>query len=123
VLGAPDRYEITNLARYLGFRGVKRIRAVIAPDCGENAGGGISRLDGEFGVDCLLVPDDDFVMAALREAAPESQALPCQYAQLDALGTTFAVDEGGTVLLPGRLKPMLTTLGTQLFGEYRARLT
>jgi hypothetical protein len=122
VLGAPDRYEITNLARYLGFRGVKRIRAVIAPDSGGNAGG-INRLSEEFGVDCILAPDDEYVMAALREAAPESQTLPHPYAELNALGMTFAMDASGQISLPGRMAPLFTPLGTQLFGEARSRLT
>jgi competence protein ComEC len=122
VLGAPDRYEITNLARYLGFRGVKRIRAVIAAESGGNAGG-IKRLSEEFGVDCILAPDDEYVLAALREAAPESQALPYPYAELNALGLTFAVDPSGRISLPGRAEPLLAPLGTQLFGEARSRIT
>jgi hypothetical protein len=124
VLGAPDRYEITNLARYLGFRGVKRIRAIIAPDCGDNIGGGFKRLDEEFGVDCILAPDDMFIMSSLREAAPESQILAYQYAELNALGLAFSVDGGGSITLPSTVKaaPVFTPLGTQLFGETRARL-
>jgi hypothetical protein len=123
VLGAPDRYEITNLARYLGFRGVKRIRAIIAPDCGDNIGGGFKRLDEEFGVDLILAPDDAFILRALGEAAPESRVMPCPYAELNALGVAFTVDSGGNITLPGNAAPMLTPLGTQLFGEMRARLT
>jgi ComEC/Rec2-related protein len=122
VLGAPDRYEITNLARYLGFRGVKRIRAVIAPDCGDNAGGSFKRLAEEFGVDCIIAPDDEFIMAALQEAAPESRVLPYPYAELNALGMAFTVDASGGITLPGRMTPLFTPLGTQLFGETRARL-
>jgi ComEC/Rec2-related protein len=123
VLGTPDRYEITNLVRYIGFRGVKRIRAIIAPDCGDNVGGSFKRLAEEFGVDCILAPDDAFIMEALREASPESQVLPYPNAELNALGVTFAIDGEGKIILPGRTSPLLTPLGTQLFGEARARIT
>jgi competence protein ComEC len=122
VLGAPDRYEIANLTRYLGFRGVKRIRAVIAPDCGDNIGGGFKRLDEEFGVDCIIAPDDDYIMAALQEAAPESQVLAFPYAELHALGLVVTVDGGGRITLPGRVTPLFAPLGTQLFGEARSRI-
>jgi competence protein ComEC len=124
VLGTPDRYEITNLVRYLGFRGVKRVSAIVAPDCGDNVGGSFKRLAEEFGVACILAPDDAFVLAALREAAPESRVLPCPYAELDALGLAFSVDADGIISLPGRAgDTMFTPLGTQLFGEARVRLT
>ncbi len=88
VLGTPDNYEASNLIRYLDFRGVETVRAVIATDCGDNVGAGVPRLAGEFDLNCILAPDDEYIIGALGLASPESKVYGAAGARLEALGSS-----------------------------------
>lgn len=86
VLGTPSRYELSRLLRYLDFRGVRRIRAVIAADCPDQIGSGLLRLRDEYGIDCLIGPDDVYILGQLELALPETMVYSGGYADIELLG-------------------------------------
>lgn len=86
ILGTPDAYEISGLLRYLAFRGVKNIPAVIATDSPDNVGSGLLRLSQEYDIDCVVAPNDVYIEDALTRALPESLVYSGGYAEITALG-------------------------------------
>lgn len=86
VLGTPDAYEISTLLRYLTFRGVKHIPAIIATDSPDNVGSGLLRLTSAYPVDCIIAPNDAYVEENLARALPQSMVYSGGYAEIDVLG-------------------------------------
>lgn len=86
ILGTPDAYEITNLLRYLNFRGVQAVPAIIAADSGDRAGSGMLRLVGSYPTDCIIAPDDAYIVDMLKEAVPDSLVYAGGYAEITVLG-------------------------------------
>lgn len=86
ILGTPDLYEISNLLKYLNFRGVRGIPAVIAADCGDRVGSGLLRLSNAYPVDCVIAPNDAFIASMLEEALPQSLVYSGGYAEITVLG-------------------------------------
>jgi len=85
LLGAPTRYNIGQLSKYLHFRNVRRVSAVVAPDYGEQIDSGILRLAGEYGVDCVVGPDDAYILGQL-ELALGQPVYSGGYAVVEVLG-------------------------------------
>jgi len=85
ILGSPDRGDIGNLLRYLNFRGIRRISAVIDPYQGSRLDSGMVRLFSEYQVDSMIGPDDAYILHMLEEALPYTQVLPGGYARVQAL--------------------------------------
>lgn len=86
ILGTPDMYEISNLIKYLNFRGVRDIPVIIAADSGDRVGSGMLRLAETYGVDCVIAPNDAFIAERLAEAMPQSIVYSGGYATITALG-------------------------------------
>lgn len=91
ILGTPAYYEVNRLMRYLDYRGVSRIRAVVAADCGEQVGSGLPRLAERFPVDCILGPNDAYILEQLAAALPDTPVYSGGYATLEALDVAVRV--------------------------------
>ncbi|MGI6403859.1 MAG: ComEC/Rec2 family competence protein [Oscillospiraceae bacterium] len=72
VVGTPSPYEIRTLSRYLEFRGVEQLDALIAADCGEQIHSGLLTLVRDFSPGLVAGPDDDYILSMLerRPAGP-----------------------------------------------------
>ena len=86
VVGTPSPYEIRTLSRYLEFRGVERLDALIAADCGEQIHSGLLTLVGDFSPGIVAGPDDDYILSQLERALPGRTVLSTGYARIQVLG-------------------------------------
>jgi len=86
ILGAPDAYEISNLLRYLDFRGVRDVSVIVAPDSGSNASSGMIRLYEAYGLASVIGPNDAVICENIRDALPGAQVYSGGYAAVAALG-------------------------------------
>ena len=86
ILGAPDAYEISNLLRYLDFRGVRDVSVIVAPDSGSNASSGMIRLYEAYGLASIIGPNDAVICENIRDALPGAQVYSGGYAAVAALG-------------------------------------
>ena len=93
LLGTPNRYEINRLLRYLDFRGVTRISAVLAADCPEQIDSGLIRLRDAYPVDCVIGPDDAYILSQLEAALPGCQVYAGGYATVLLLDAAVAVPQ------------------------------
>lgn len=96
ILGAPAYYEINSLLRYLEFRQVKSIRAVLATDHGEQVGSALPRLARRYPVDCVVGPNDAYILGQLALSLPDVPVYSGGYAELYLLGGAWV-----EVLTPG----------------------
>lgn len=103
ILGTPAYYEVERLLRYLEYRGVRQIRAVVAADCGEQVGSGLPRLASRYPVDCVLGPDDAYITGEIAAVLPGVPVYPGGYATLSVLGVDIGltVPEGDIFLRAG----------------------
>ena len=93
ILGAPDTYESSNLLRYLDFRGVRSVPAVIAPDSGSNVSSGMIRLHEAYGLTLILGPNDASICESISDALPGAKVYSGGYASVTALGkATIYID-------------------------------
>ncbi len=83
-LGAPSIYEIGNVSRYLRFRGVKKLDALVAYNCGETPGSGLKRITDEFDPGIILGPDDAYILGQM-ELLLGRETLSCGYADITVL--------------------------------------
>lgn len=86
ILGTPDRAEIGLLLRYLEFRGVRSIAAVLATDSGEQVGSGLLRLGARYPIDCIVGPNDAYILGQLALAMTDIPVYSSGYARLELLG-------------------------------------
>lgn len=86
LLGTPQYYEISALLRYLEYRQVDHVRAVLATDQGEQIGSGLPRLAARYPVDCVVGPNDAYILGQLALAMPEIPVYSGGYARLSLLG-------------------------------------
>lgn len=86
MLGTPTRAEAERWARYFAFRGVRRMPAAAAMDCPDNPGTGLARLDEEFGIGCVVGPNDAYILEQLAASLPGTPVYSGGYAALTALG-------------------------------------
>lgn len=86
ILGTPSHYEVNRLIKYLDFRGVRRIAAVIAPDCTDQIGSGLTRLGSGYGIDCIVGPNDAYILGELELVMKDSLIYSGGYATVDVLG-------------------------------------
>ena len=86
VVGTPSPYEIRTLSRYLEFRGVERLDALIAADCGEQIHSGLLTLVRDFSPGVVAGPDDDYILSMLERALPGRTVLSAGYARMQVLG-------------------------------------
>jgi hypothetical protein len=86
ILAAPDRSNAGLLVRYLDFRGIKHVDALLVPDHGNQIGSGLVRLAGAYPVACVVGPDDAVILEALSQAVPGAQVYPGTGASVKALG-------------------------------------
>lgn len=104
ILGTPARNEANRLLRYLEFRGVRRIAAIVAPDCGEQIGSGMLRLRERYPVDCIIGPNDSYVLGQLAEAMAGIPVYSAGYASAELLGGArmeFLLPQGDILLRAG----------------------
>lgn len=87
ILGTPDEYEVGWLVRYLQYRGTEQIRAVIAADCGEQISSGLLRLAENYPIDCIIGPNDAYILEMLAGALPEIPVYSGGYANIQVLGS------------------------------------
>ena len=85
LLGVPDRYQENNLLKYLNFRGVERISALIVPDSGDRVGSGIVRLHESYPIGMAAAPGDKYRGEVLARALKGVPVYPSQYATVQVL--------------------------------------
>ena len=94
ILGSPTRFSVSRLIRYLDFRGVRRIGALVATDYPDRVDSGLLRLSNRYGVDCVIGPDDAYILGQLEAALPGTPVFSGGYATTHALDgiqiTTYA---------------------------------
>jgi competence protein ComEC len=101
VVGTPSPYEIRTLSRYLEFRGVEQLDALIAADCGEQIHSGLLTVVRDFSPGLVAGPDDDYILSMLERALPGQTVLSTGYARIQVLGDVFmeAAPVTGAVLI------------------------
>lgn len=109
LLGAPTRYNVGKVLRYLDFRGVGRVSAVVAPESTARIDSGLLRLRDACTIDSLIGPDDAVILSQLSAALPDTAVLSGGYADIEVLGGVriyldthgdgIKVAVGGNVLL------------------------
>jgi competence protein ComEC len=85
VVGTPDQYEISQLISYLGYRGIKRVDAIIAFDCPEQVTSGLIRLAERYPGGLITGPGDDYVLGQMRLALPGAEVASSGYADITLL--------------------------------------
>ncbi len=93
LLGAPSKYTINKVMNYLNYRGISHISGVIDPAYGDQVDSGLLRLSASRGFDCMIAPDDAYILDLLESALPSSiSVLSAGYAQvlvLDSVEISF----------------------------------
>lgn len=109
VLGTPSRLDINRLLRYLEFRGVREIRAVIATDAGDQIGSGLLRLVNRYPTDCIIGPNDSYILnqmaTALAAVGADVPVYSGGYATLEVLDgcqLTLLLPQGDLYVAAGR---------------------
>ena len=106
LLAVPNQYNIDTVIRYLDFRGINEIDALIAADNNGRLTSGITRLYDNFPIHCAIAPADEHTLNLLSQAMPGVAIYPSNYAKIDMLGgITCSFDElGGVALQIGRMR-------------------
>lgn len=86
VVGTPNKYDINKLMRYMEFRGTQNVRAIVASDCSEQIGSGLTRICQRYPVDCIIGPNDDYILGQIATAIPNVPVYSGGYATLEVLG-------------------------------------
>lgn len=86
ILGTPAKNETNRLLRYLEFRGVEKIRAIVAADSGEQVSSGLLRLAARYPVDCVVGPNDSYILEQLAGALGDVPVYSGGYATAYTLG-------------------------------------
>lgn len=137
VLGTPGPYEVSGLLRYLEFRQVHRISALVATDY-TALNSGVLRLKDAYSLTAVIGPEDAYLCEELGRALKgvpvyssgyaTVQVLDCCLLKVDPATGVLTVQKAGRVLYkkPGEaLTPLegLTSLwepvGQALYGECR----
>lgn len=91
VVGAPTPYEIGSLLRYLDYRGISKLDALVAYDCGEQISSGLTRLVAETSPDLVIGPNDAYILGQMSRALPGTRVLSGGYGEISALGGATVV--------------------------------
>ena len=128
LLEPPDRFNINQTMRYLSFRGIRNIDAVLAPNHGSRIDSGLIRLHESYNITAIIGPDDEYILGMLAEALPGASVYPSAYAVAELLGAMrVTFDDEVTIeifhaIIDGRTghgRAALTPVGGRLFGETR----
>ena len=86
LVGTPQPHEFARLTRYLDYRGVTHLDAVVAYDAGNQITSAMIRLVEDYNAPLVIGPDDDYILGLLALALPEREILSAGYASIDVLG-------------------------------------
>ena len=92
IVGTPTVFEFGRLARYLDYRGVRYLDAIIAYDSGNQITSALINLVEVYDAALIVGPDDDYILGQMRRALPDTEVLSGGYAAVDVLG--------GVVIIP-----------------------
>ena len=102
LLGTPDRYQINRLLKYLDFRGVEQVSALVMPDGGDNLNPGVLLLQQRYPPGAVLAPADSYRAGVLAQALKTTAVYPGGEASLYVLdGVTITSTEAGTICAEG----------------------
>jgi len=86
VVGTPTVFEFNRLTRYLDYRGVTHLDAVIAYDAGEQISSALIRLVDDYNAALVIGPDDDYILNQMSRALVNTEVLSGGYATINVLG-------------------------------------
>lgn len=86
ILGAPKHNEVQRLLRYLEFRDIQKIAAIIAYDQGQHLDSALERICTAYSVDCIIGPDDDYILREIESVTGIGDVYSIGYAEVMVLG-------------------------------------
>ena len=89
VVGTPELFEINRLVRYLSYRGIERLDAVIAYDSGPQMTSALIRLVRDYQVGLIIGPDDDYILGQMARALPGVSVMSGGSAAINVLGGAY----------------------------------
>jgi len=86
IVGTPTLFELGRLTRYLDYRGVRRLDAIIAYDSGDQITSALIRLVENYGHPLIITPDDEYISRQIMRAIPGAQVHMGGENVIDVLG-------------------------------------
>jgi len=86
IVGTPTLFEFGRLSRYLDYRGVRRLDAIIAHDSGDQITSALIRMVDNYNAPLVIGPDDDYILGQLQRALPSAEVLSGGHAVINVLG-------------------------------------
>ena len=96
LLGMPDQYSAGKVMRYLQFRGIDTLDAMIIPNHGEQIRSELLAFSESFRVKAVVGPDDSYILEELSQALPGIPVYASGYATiqvLDEVKISFSPDQ------------------------------
>jgi len=86
IVGTPTVFELGRLSRYMDYRGVRQLDAIVAYDSGNQITSGLINLVGSYGAALVIGPDDDYILGQMRRALPAAEVISGGHAAIEVLG-------------------------------------
>lgn len=115
VVGTPSMFEMGRLTRYLDFRGVERVEAIIAHDHGNQVNSAVIALVDRYDIPLIVGPPDDYILGQISLSVPGVLVASGEnyFGLLDGMDVRL-LPEGGVMIGVGGVRLLKT--GEEYYG-------